>query len=47
MAQEIKKQETAGSPANRFRDLLAEMRAGMNRVFDSFLGRGFWGVQKS
>jgi len=43
MAQEIKKQEAGGSVAPRYRDPFAEMRAEMDRVFDSFLGRGFFG----
>jgi len=43
MAQEIKKQETGGGAVSRYRDPFAEMRAEMDRVFDSFLGRGFFG----
>ena len=42
MAQEIKKQETGGT-ATRYRDPFAEMRADMDRVFNSFLGRSFFG----
>ena len=43
MAQEIRKQETGGTSVSRYRDPFAEMRAEMDRVFDSFLGRGFFG----
>jgi len=43
MAQEIKKQETSGGSLSRFRDPFAEMREEMDRVFDSFLGRPFFG----
>lgn len=43
MAQEIKKQETSGSAMPRYRDPFAEMRAEMDRLFDNFLGRGFFG----
>jgi len=42
MAQEIKKQEPGGAAAPRYRDPFAEMRAEMDRVFDSFLGRGLF-----
>jgi HSP20 family protein len=42
MAQEIKKQGTGGTPT-RYRDPFAEMRAEMDRVFDTFLGRSFFG----
>jgi HSP20 family protein len=42
MAQDIKKQEPA-APAPRYRDPFAEMRAEMDRIFDSFLGRGLFG----
>jgi len=42
MAQEIKKQ-VGGTTIPRYRDPFAEMRAEMDRVFDSFLGRGFLG----
>jgi len=45
MAQEIKKPETSGAVAPRYRDPLAEMRAEMDRVFDSFLGPSFFGRQ--
>ncbi len=41
MAQEIKKQEAGHAPAVRYADPFAAMRAEMDRVFDSFLGRGF------
>lgn len=40
MAQEIKKGETASTPAPRYMDPFTAMRAEMDRVFDSFLGRG-------
>lgn len=40
MAQEIKKNEAAVTPARRFTDPFGSMRAEMDRVFDSFLGRG-------
>lgn len=43
MAQEIKKPETSGAVAARYRDPFAEMRAEMDRVFDSFLGPSFFG----
>ena len=43
MAQEIKKRETSGAVAARYRDPFAEMRAEMDRVFDSFLGPSFFG----
>jgi HSP20 family protein len=43
MAQEIKKQEPGGATAPRYRDPFAEMRAEMDRVFDSFLGRSLFG----
>ena len=43
MAQEIKKQEAGGATVARYRDPFAEMRAEMDRVFDSFLGRGIFG----
>jgi HSP20 family protein len=43
MAQEIKKQEARGGTVPRYRDPFAEMRAEMDRVFDSFLGRGLFG----
>jgi len=43
MAQEIKKQEPGGATAPRYRDPFAEMRAEMDRVFDSFLGRSSFG----
>ena len=38
MAQEIKKSETSGAVAPRYRNPFAEMRAEMDRVFESFLG---------
>jgi HSP20 family protein len=43
MAQEIKKQETRGSLAPRYRDPFGQMREEMDRVFDGFLGRNFFG----
>jgi HSP20 family protein len=42
MAQEIKKREGGGAAVQPYRDPFAEMRAEMDRVFDSFLGRGFF-----
>ena len=41
MAQEIKKTETGATPVQRYIDPFSAMRAEMDRVFDSFLGRGF------
>ena len=41
MAQEIKKTETGVTPVQRYIDPFSAMRAEMDRVFDSFLGRGF------
>jgi hypothetical protein len=41
MAQEIKKQETIGGAASRYRDPFTEMRAEMDRVFDNFLALTF------
>jgi hypothetical protein len=43
MTQEIKKQETSGAAVPRYWDPFAEMRAEMDRVFKSFLGRGLIG----
>jgi HSP20 family protein len=43
MATEIRKPEPAGTPAPRYRDPFADMRAEMDRVFDAFLGRNFLG----
>jgi HSP20 family protein len=43
MAQEIKKPETSGSVARRYRDPFAEMRAEMDRVFDNFVGGSLFG----
>lgn len=40
MAQEIKKPEATQPLPTRFSDPFSEMRAEMDRVFDSFLGRG-------
>ena len=42
MAQEIKKKEATPAPS-RYIDPFAPIRAEMDRVFDSFLGRGFGG----
>ena len=41
MAQDIKKTAMGGVPMARFRNPFAEMRAEMDRIFDSFLGHGF------
>jgi HSP20 family protein len=41
MAQEIKKTETGAMPVQRYIDPFSSMRTEMDRVFDSFLGRGF------
>ena len=41
MAQEIKKTETGATSAQRHINPFSAMRAEMDRVFDSFLGRGF------
>ena len=41
MAQEIKKPEASTRPMQRHADPFAAMRSEMDRVFDSFLGRGF------
>lgn len=41
MAQEIKKSEASGTPAQPYADPFSAMRAEMDRVFDSFLGRSF------
>jgi HSP20 family protein len=41
MAQEIKKTETGAPPVQRYVDPFSSMRAEMDRVFDSFLGRSF------
>ena len=43
MTTEIKKSEAGGAPAARYRDPFAEIRAEMDRVFDTFLGRGLFG----
>jgi HSP20 family protein len=40
MAQEIRKSETGAVPAHRYIDPFSAMRAEMDRVFESFLGRG-------
>lgn len=44
MAQEINKSETHAPVSQRSRDPFTAMRAEMDRVFDSFLGRGFGGL---
>ena len=41
MAQEIKKPVAPTMPQQRYVDPFAQMRAEMDRLFDSFLGRGF------
>lgn len=41
MAQEIKTAGSRGTAAQTYRDPFGAMRAEMDRVFDSFLGRGF------
>jgi HSP20 family protein len=41
MAQEIEKTETGAAPVQRRVDPFSAMRAEMDRVFDSFLGRSF------
>src|SRR5512137_2264463 len=43
MAQEIKKAEGTTAPARRYADPFSAMRAEMDRVLDSFLGRSFGG----
>ena len=43
MAQEIKKPGATTTPAQRYVDPFTAMRAEMDRVFNSFLGRGFGG----
>ena len=40
MAQEIQKPEAGTKPAQRYVDPFTAMRAEMDRIFDSFLGRG-------
>jgi HSP20 family protein len=41
MAKEIKKTETGAAPVQRYIDPFSAMRADIDHVFDSFLGRGF------
>lgn len=41
MAQEIKKADAGSTPSARYVDPFSAMRAEMDRVFDSFLGRGW------
>lgn len=41
MAQEIKKAEQSATPVQRYTDPFSQMRTEMDRLFDSFLGRGF------
>ena len=43
MAQEIRKPMAGGTPVSRYRDPFAEMRSEMDRLFDTFLGRSFFG----
>jgi len=43
MAQEIRKPMAGGAPVSRYRDPIAEMRSEMDRLFDTFLGRSFFG----
>ena len=43
MAQEIRKPMAGGAPVSRYRDPFAEMRSEMDRLFDTFLGRSFFG----
>ena len=40
MAQEINKSDTGATPVQRYMDPFSAMRSEMDRVFDSFLGRG-------
>lgn len=44
MAQEIKKAEPTATPVPRYSDPFTQMRSEMDRLFDSFLGRGFGGM---
>ena len=46
MAQDIKSTETGATPVQRYIDPFSAMRAEMDRVFDSFLGRGFTGFPR-
>lgn len=41
MAQEIQKPEAGAKPVQRYVDPFSAMRTELDRVFDSFLGRGF------
>lgn len=41
MAQDIKKTESGAASVHRYFDPFTALRADMDRVFDSFLGRGF------
>jgi HSP20 family protein len=43
MAQEIKKQEPTGAAVPRYQDPFTQVRREMDRLFDSFLDRGFFG----
>ena len=43
MAQEIRKPMAGAALVSRYRDPFAEMRSEMDRLFDTFLGRGFFG----
>ena len=47
MAQEIQKPEASVKPVQRYVDPFSAMRAEMDRVFDSFSGRGFARVEES
>jgi HSP20 family protein len=44
MAQEIKKQEPTGAALPRYQDPFTQVRREMDRLFDSFLDRGFFGL---
>lgn len=46
MAQEIKKAETGATPLQQYVDPFSAMRAEMERVFDSFMGRGIGRLPK-
>lgn len=47
MAQEIRKGEVKGAVTPRYADPFAAMRAEVEHVFDSFLGRGLGGLPSS
>ncbi len=44
MAQEIKKQDPTGTTAQRYQDPFTQVRREMDRLFDSFLDRGLFGL---